>query len=171
MGYTMVAGPEAEFFLFQKDADGRTLVETHDVGGYFDLTPVDRGEDCRRDIVMVLESMGFEVEAAHHEVAPGQHEIDFKYAEAVRCADDVATFRFVVKKVALDHGLHATFMPKPIFGVNGSGMHTHQSLLTRRAKTPSTTRRASGSSPRPRSATSQASSTTPPPSSPSPTRW
>jgi glutamine synthetase len=130
LGYKMVAGPEAEFFLFQKDADGETLVETHDVGGYFDLTPVDRGEECRRDIVMVLEAMGFEVEAAHHEVAPGQHEIDFKYAEALQCADNVVTFRFVVKKVALDHGLHATFMPKPIFGVNGSGMHVHQSLLT-----------------------------------------
>jgi glutamine synthetase len=104
------------------------------VGGYFDLTPVDKGEECRRDIVGVLESMGFEVEAAHHEVAPGQHEIDFKYAEAMECADNVATFRFVVKKVALDHGLHATFMPKPIFGVNGSGMHTHQSLLTRQKK-------------------------------------
>jgi glutamine synthetase len=134
MGYSMVAGPEAEFFLFQKDEDGQTLVETHDVGGYFDLTPVDKGEECRRDIVGVLESMGFEVEAAHHEVAPGQHEIDFKYAEAMECADNVATFRFVVKKVALDHGLHATFMPKPIFGVNGSGMHTHQSLLTRQKK-------------------------------------
>ncbi len=129
MGYSMLAGPEAEFFLFQKDAAGNTLIETHDVGGYFDLTPVDRGEECRRDIVMVLESIGFEVEAAHHEVAPGQHEIDFKYAEAVSCADNVVTFRFVVKKVALEHGLHASFMPKPIYGVNGSGMHTHQSLI------------------------------------------
>ena len=134
MGYSMVAGPEAEFFLFQKDADGKNLVETHDVGGYFDLTPVDLGEECRRDVVVVLESMGFEVEAAHHEVAPGQHEIDFKYAEAVECADNVATFRFVVKKVALDSGLHATFMPKPMFGVNGSGMHVHQSLLNRQGK-------------------------------------
>jgi glutamine synthetase len=134
MGYSMVAGPEAEFFLFQRDENGHVLVETHDVGGYFDLTPVDRGEHCRRDIVMVLEAMGFEVEAAHHEVAPGQHEIDFKYAEAVACADNVSTFRFVVKKVALDHGLHATFMPKPIFGVNGSGMHTHQSLLDGKGK-------------------------------------
>lgn len=130
-GYQMVVGPEAEFFLFQKDASGETVVETHDVGGYFDLTPVDKGEECRRDVVVVLESMGFEVEAAHHEVAPGQHEIDFKYAEAVACADNVATFRFVVKKVALDHGLHATFMPKPLAGVNGSGMHCNQSLLTR----------------------------------------
>ncbi|MCP3957220.1 MAG: type I glutamate--ammonia ligase [bacterium] len=129
MGFEMMAGPEAEFFLFQKDADGKTLLDTHDVGGYFDLTPVDLGEECRRDIVIVLESMGFEVEAAHHEVAPGQHEIDFKYADALATADNVATFRFVVKKVALEHGLHATFMPKPIFGVNGSGMHMNQSLL------------------------------------------
>ncbi len=128
-GFTMVAGPEAEFFLFQRDEKGGVRIETHDVGGYFDLTPVDRGEECRRDIVIVLEAMGFEVEAAHHEVAPGQHEIDFKYADALSTADNVTTFRFVVKKVAQDHNLHATFMPKPIFGVNGSGMHVHQSLL------------------------------------------
>ncbi len=128
-GYTMVAGPEAEFFLFTRDDKGAVQIETHDVGGYFDLTPVDRGEECRRDIVIVLEAMGFEVEAAHHEVAPGQHEIDFKYADALATADNVTTFRFVVKKVAQDHNLHATFMPKPIFGVNGSGMHVHQSLL------------------------------------------
>lgn len=132
--FKMVVGPEAEFFLFQKDENGETIVETHDVGGYFDLTPVDRGEECRRDIVIVLEAMGFEVEAAHHEVAPGQHEIDFKYAEALACADQVATFKFVVKKVALDHGLHATFMPKPLFGINGSGMHCNQSLLTMNGK-------------------------------------
>jgi glutamine synthetase len=129
LGYSMVVGPEAEFFLFQKDAEGNTIIETHDIGGYFDLTPVDKGEECRRDIVIVLESMGFEVEAAHHEVAPGQHEIDFKYSDALTCADNVATFKFVVKKVALDQGLHATFMPKPLLGVNGSGMHCHQSLL------------------------------------------
>ena len=134
LGYTMVAGPEAEFFLFMKDEEGKMVPETHDVGGYFDLTPVDQGEECRRDIVTVLEQMGFEVEAAHHEVAPGQHEIDFKYTEALECADNVTTFRFVVKKVALDHGLHATFMPKPIFGVNGSGMHTHQSLIDKKGK-------------------------------------
>jgi glutamine synthetase len=133
-GYKMVAGPEAEFFLFQKDEFGDVVTETHDVGGYFDLTPVDKGEEARRDIVIMLEEMGFEVEAAHHEVAPGQHEIDFRYAEAVECADNVSTFRFVVKKVAQDRGLHATFMPKPIFGVNGSGMHTHQSLLTKDGK-------------------------------------
>jgi len=130
MGFSLVAGPEAEFFLFNKDERGKTLLDTNDMAGYFDLTPVDGGEECRRDIVMALESIGFEVEAAHHEVAPGQHEIDFKYAEAVACADNVITFRFVVKKVAMDHGMHATFMPKPIFGVNGSGMHVHQSLLT-----------------------------------------
>ncbi|HUF77950.1 MAG TPA: type I glutamate--ammonia ligase [Thermoanaerobaculia bacterium] len=133
-GFKMVAGPEAEFFLFHKDDDGRVLTETHDVGGYFDLTPVDKGEEARRDIVIMLEQMGFEVEAAHHEVAPGQHEIDFRYAGAIECADNVSTFRFVVKKVAQDRGLHATFMPKPIFGVNGSGMHTHQSLLTKDGK-------------------------------------
>lgn len=131
LGFKLVCGPEAEFFLFQKDSAGVTQVQaTNDVGGYFDLTPVDRGEECRRDIVVVLEAMGFEVEAAHHEVAPGQHEIDFRYGEAVSCADNVSTFRFVVKKVALEQGLHASFMPKPIFGVNGSGMHVHQSLFT-----------------------------------------
>jgi glutamine synthetase len=128
-GWTMMAGPEAEFFLFRRDAAGNPNHETHDIGGYFDLTPVDLGEEARRDIVEVLEAMGFEVEAAHHEVAPGQHEIDFRYADAVKTADNIVTFKFVVKKVAMDHGLHATFMPKPIFGVNGSGMHTHQSLF------------------------------------------
>src|SRR3984893_15865693 len=120
LGYTLVTGPEAEFFLFRRDANGDPIVDTHDEGAYFDLTPVDRGEEARRDIVLALEQMNFEVEAAHHEVAPGQHEIDFKYADAVTTADRVSTFRFIVKKVAMDHGLHATFMPKPIFGVNGS---------------------------------------------------
>ncbi|MEW5807101.1 MAG: type I glutamate--ammonia ligase [Acidobacteriota bacterium] len=129
MGYTMVAGPEAEFFLFQKDEDGNATVKTHDSGGYFDLAPIDKGEEARRDIVNVLEAMGFEVEAAHHEVAPGQHEIDFKYEEAVTTADNIATFKLIVRRVALDYGLHATFMPKPIRGVNGSGMHTHMSLF------------------------------------------
>jgi glutamine synthetase len=128
-GWSMMAGPEAEFFLFRRDGVGNANHETHDVGGYFDLTPVDLGEDARRDIVEVLEAMGFEVEAAHHEVAPGQHEIDFRFADAVATADNIVTFRFVVKKVARDHGLHATFMPKPLFGVAGSGMHTHQSLF------------------------------------------
>ncbi|RJO64853.1 MAG: glutamine synthetase [Myxococcales bacterium] len=130
LGYKMFVGPEAEFFLFERDALGRATTNTHDRGGYFDLTPIDKGEEARRAIVEVLEAVGFEVEAAHHEVADGQHEIDFKYAEALETADNIATFRFVVRKVALDYGLHATFMPKPIFGINGSGMHCHQSLFT-----------------------------------------
>jgi len=130
MGFKMMAGPEAEFFLFQRNNEGDPVPRTHDTGGYFDLSPRDMGEEARRDITLVLESMGFEVEAAHHEVAPGQHEIDFKYEDAVTTADALVTFRFVVKKVALMHGLHATFMPKPLAGVNGSGMHVHQSLFT-----------------------------------------
>jgi glutamine synthetase len=129
MGYAMNAGMEAEFFLFKPDAQGRASTTTHDVGGYFDLAPVDLGEDARRAIVDVLEEMGFEVEAAHHEVAHGQHEIDFRYAGALETADNIATFRFVVKQVAQQFGLVASFMPKPIYGQNGSGMHTHQSLF------------------------------------------
>lgn len=129
MGFTMYAGPEAEFFLFQRNSNGEPTTETHDSGGYFDLTPVDGGEEVRRDIVNTVEAMGFEVEAAHHEVAPGQHEIDFKYEEALTAADNIATFKLIVRKIAQDRGLHATFMPKPIYGVNGSGMHMHQSLF------------------------------------------
>ena len=129
MGYTMAAGPEAEFFLFLLDDNGRATVQTHDQGGYFDLSPIDRGEDARSEMVTYLEQMGFKVEASHHEVAPGQHEIDFAYSDALTTADNLATFRMIVRKVARDHGLHATFMPKPIFGINGSGMHTHQSLF------------------------------------------
>ncbi|MBC7788781.1 MAG: type I glutamate--ammonia ligase [Anaerolineae bacterium] len=129
LGFTMNAGMEAEFFLFKSNADGVATTVTHDVGSYFDLAPADLGEDCRRAIVDVLEQMGFEVEAAHHEVAHGQHEIDFRYADALRTADNIATFRFVVKHVAHQFGLVASFMPKPIFGQNGSGMHTHQSLF------------------------------------------
>lgn len=128
-GYKAMFGPEAEFFLFHRTADGMPTTETHDQGAYFDLSPVDRGEEARRHIVNVLEKMGFEVEAAHHEVAPGQHEIDFKYADALTTADNLLVFRHVVRKVALSHQLHATFMPKPLFGVNGSGMHCHQSLF------------------------------------------
>jgi glutamine synthetase len=130
-GLTLRAGPEAEFFLFQRRDSGEPTTETHDSGGYFDLTPVDLGEDVRREIVLALEQMGFHVEAAHHEVAPGQHEIDFREDDALTTADNVTTFRFVVKNVASRHGLHATFMPKPIFGVNGSGMHTHLALFAR----------------------------------------
>ncbi|RPJ82929.1 MAG: type I glutamate--ammonia ligase, partial [Acidobacteria bacterium] len=100
-----------------------------DSASYFDLTPVDQGEDVRREIVVALEAMGFQVEAAHHEVAPGQHEIDFRYDDVLTTADSISTFRFVVKNVANRNNLHATFMPKPIYGINGSGMHTHQSLF------------------------------------------
>ena len=129
LGFTMNAGMEAEFFLFKQDSTGRATTDTHDVGGYFDLAPVDLGEEARRAIVDTLEQMNFEVEASHHEVAHGQHEIDFRYADALTTADNLTTFRFVVKQVAQRFGLSASFMPKPIFGQNGSGMHTHQSLF------------------------------------------
>lgn len=130
MGFTdMNVGPEPEFFLFKTDDNGRPTMELNDQGGYFDLAPTDLGENCRREIVLTLEEMGFEIEASHHEVAPGQHEIDFKYADAVKAADQIQTFKLVVKTIARQHGLHATFMPKPIFGVNGSGMHCNQSLF------------------------------------------
>jgi glutamine synthetase len=132
MGYTMNAGMEAEFFLFRTGPEGGVSTATHDVGSYFDLAPADLGEDARRAMVDVLEQMGFEVEASHHEVAHGQHEIDFRYADAMVTADNIATFRFVVKHVAQQFGLVASFMPKPIFGQNGSGMHTHQSLFRAR---------------------------------------
>ena len=124
----MMAGPETEFFLFLR-RDGKPTTETHDRASYFDLAPIDLGEDVRREIVVALEQMGMHVEAAHHEVAPGQHEIDFHYDDVLTTADNVSTCRFIVKNVALHNNLHATFMPKPIFGVNGSGMHTHQSLF------------------------------------------
>jgi glutamine synthetase len=131
MGFTEFnVGPEPEFFLFKLDEKGNITNEVNDQGGYFDLAPVDLGENCRRDIVLTLEEMGFEIEASHHEVAVGQHEIDFKYADAVTAADNIMTFKLVVKTIARKHGLHATFMPKPIFGINGSGMHTHQSLFS-----------------------------------------
>ncbi len=129
MGYTMMAGCEVEFFLFEKDEKGNPSTATHDAGSYFDLTPVDKGEELRRLIVKDLELMGFEVEAAHHEVAPGQHEVDFRYADALTTADNIATFKFVVRSVANRHGFTASFMPKPIQGQAGSGMHTHQSLF------------------------------------------
>ena len=129
MGFVMNAGMEAEFCLFKPGTTGEATTATHDVGSYFDLAPADLGEDARRAVVDVLEQMGFEVEAAHHEVAHGQHEIDFRYADAMTTADNIATFRFVVKHVAQRFGLFASFMPKPIFGQNGSGMHAHQSLF------------------------------------------
>lgn len=123
-------GPEPEFFLFKLDAAGEPTLELNDNGGYFDLAPTDLGENCRRDIVLELEDMGFDIEASHHEVAPGQHEIDFKYADAVTACDYIQTFKLVVKTIARKHNLHATFMPKPLFGVNGSGMHFNVSLFT-----------------------------------------
>ncbi|WP_044337293.1 type I glutamate--ammonia ligase [Rossellomorea aquimaris] len=122
-------GPEPEFFLFKLDVNGEPTLELNDNGGYFDLAPTDLGENCRRDIALELEEMGFEIEASHHEVAPGQHEIDFKYANALKACDDIQTFKLVVKTIARKHGLHATFMPKPLFGVNGSGMHCNMSLF------------------------------------------
>ena len=128
MGYALNVGPELEFFLFHTNSEGLPTTITHDKASYFDLTPVDLGENARRDMVLALEQMGFDIEASHHEVAPGQHEIDFKYADALSTADKIATFRFVVRTIAQQHGLHATFMPKPIYGINGSGMHTNQSL-------------------------------------------
>lgn len=129
MGYEMNVGPEAEFFLFHTDENGKPTTITHDKGGYFDLSPIDLGENARRDMVLSLQNMGFEIEASHHEVAPGQHEIDFKYDDALTTADNIATFKFVVRTIAQRHGLHATFIPKPVYGINGSGMHTHQSLF------------------------------------------
>jgi glutamine synthetase len=134
MGYTLNAGPEPEFFVFEKDEDGHATTDTHDAGGYFDLAPKDLASDLRREIVYALDEMGFEVEASHHEVAEGQHEIDFKYADGLTTADNIATFRSVVRAVAEMHDLHATFMPKPIAGINGSGMHTHLSLFTEDGK-------------------------------------
>lgn len=122
-------GPEPEFFLFKLDEKGEPTLELNDAGGYFDLAPTDLGENCRRDIVLELEEMGFEVEASHHEVAPGQHEIDFKYEDALTACDEIQTFKLVVKTIARKHGLHATFMPKPLFGVAGSGMHCNVSLF------------------------------------------
>jgi len=129
MGYSFYVGPECEFFLFHLDENGKPTTRSHDEGGYFDLGPLDRGEDCRRDIVLALEDMGLEIEASHHETAEAQHEIDFRYDEALRTADNVMTFKYVVKSVAQEHGLHATFMPKPIYGISGSGMHTNMSLF------------------------------------------
>ena len=128
MGYTFDVGTECEFFLFHTDDNGKPTTITHEKAGYFDLGPIDLGENARRDMVLNLESMGFEIETSHHEAAPAQHEIDFKYTDALRTADNFMTFKFTVKSIAKRHGLHATFMPKPKAGVNGSGMHTNMSL-------------------------------------------
>ena len=130
MGYEINAAPEPEFFMFKEDEEGNATTETADQGGYFDLAPKDLASDVRRDIIYGLESMGFEIEASHHEVAEGQYEINFEYDDALTTADNVATFRTVVRAIAAQHDLHATFMPKPIARINGSGMHTHLSLMT-----------------------------------------
>lgn len=129
MGYTMHVGPECEFFLFEVDEHNYPTLKTHDNAGYFDLAPVDLGESARRDMVTTLKEMGFEIEASHHEVAPGQHEIDFKYCDALTAADNIMTFKMVVRIIAQRHGLHATFMPKPVYNIAGSGMHLNQSLF------------------------------------------
>lgn len=129
LGYTFNVGPECEFFLFDTDEHGRPTTQTSDEAGYFDLGPLDHGEGTRHEICIALEAMGFEIEASHHEVAAGQHEIDFKYADALTAADNIMTFKLAVKTIAQRNGLHATFMPKPIFGMNGSGMHTNMSLF------------------------------------------
>jgi len=122
-------GTEPEFFLFKLDEHGNPTMNLNDKGGYFDLAPLDLGENTRREIVLEMEKMGFEVEAAHHEVAPGQHEVDFKYADALDAADNIQTFKLIVKTIARKHGLYATFKPKPISGINGNGMHTNMSLF------------------------------------------
>ena len=128
LGYTFDVGPECEFFLFHTDDIGNPTTITHEKAGYFDVGPVDLGENARRDMVLNLESMGFEILASHHEVAPAQHEIDFKYDDALSTADNLMTFKMAIKSIAKRHGLHATFMPKPKSGINGSGMHLNMSL-------------------------------------------
>ena len=125
LGYTFYVGPELEYFYFRD----KYSTEPLDEGGYFDMTPLDLATDLRRDTVLTLEAMGIGIEYSHHEVAASQHEIDMRYTDALTMADSVMTYRLVVKQIALDRGVHATFMPKPVFGINGSGMHTHQSLF------------------------------------------
>ena len=129
LGYTFNVGPECEFFLFNLDKDGAPTTNTRDEASYFDLGPTDHGEATRREVCLALEDLGFEIEASHHEVAAGQHEIDFKYGDALKSADNIMTFKQTVKNIAHRNGLHATFMPKPLYGVSGSGMHTNMSLF------------------------------------------
>lgn len=128
MGYSFDVGPEIEFFLFHTDDEGQPTTITHEKAGYFDVSPLDLGENARRDMVLTLEDMGFEIEASHHEVAPAQHEIDFRYENALKTADNIMTFKLVVKTIAKRHGLYASFMPKPLTNVDGSGMHINMSL-------------------------------------------
>ena len=134
MGYRFDVGPECEFFLFHTDDNGLPTTLSHEKAGYFDLGPNDLGENIRRDMVLTLEEMGFEIEASHHEVAPAQHEIDFRYDEVLKTADNIQTFKMTVKTIAKRHGLYATFMPKPKFGISGSGMHINMSLATEEGK-------------------------------------
>ena len=129
LGYTFNVGPELEFFLFQTDENGRPTTQTSDEAGYFDLGPLDHGESTRREVTLALEQMGFEIEASHHELAAGQHELDFKYAEALHTADNIMPFKLAVKTLAQKNGLHATFMPKPVYGAAGNGMHVNMSLF------------------------------------------
>ncbi len=129
LGYTFNVGPECEFFLFELDKDGAPTVTTRDEAGYFDHGPTDHGEATRREVCLALEDLGFQIEASHHEVAPGQHEIGFKYSYALNAADNIMTFKQTVKAIAHRNGQHATFMPKPLFGISGSGMHTNMSLF------------------------------------------
>lgn len=128
LGYTFNVGPECEFFLFNSEDSGEPTNQSTERGGYFDVGPLDAGENARREMVLTLEDMGFTVEASHHEVAPAQHEIDFEYGDALVTADNIMTFKLVVRTIAKRHGLHATFMPKPKSGINGSGMHINMSL-------------------------------------------
>jgi len=129
LGFIVNMGPELEFFLFRRDEAGKVAPLPHDLAGYFDFS-TDLAQEIRQDMVDALEAFGIKVEAAHHEVAAGQHEIDFEYSDALETADNALTFKFALKAIAQQHGLYATFMPKPIFGINGSGMHTHQSLFS-----------------------------------------
>ena len=129
MGYTFNVGPEAEFFLFEMDEHGKPSTQTIDDGGYYDVEPTDQGGDVRRAVIFALEEMGFHIEASHHEVAESQHEIDFKYEDALTTADNILTFKWATKAIANEFGLYATFMPKPITGINGSGMHCNMSLF------------------------------------------
>ena len=129
LGYSMNMGPEMEFFLFKRDEENHPTRDKVDSAGYYDIGPDDLGEDIRAEIVLTLQEMGFDIEASHHEVADSQHEIDFKYADILTAADNVATFKIAVKAIAAQYGLHATFMAKPIYGINGSGMHCNVSLF------------------------------------------
>jgi len=129
MGFTANFGPEMEFYIFGRDEQNAATTKTNDQASYFDLSPVDLGEEIRRDMVITLEKLGFEVEASHHEVGPGQHEIDFRYSDGITTADRIMVLKLTSKTIAMWHNLHVTFMPKPVYGIAGSGMHTNISLF------------------------------------------